>query len=86
MPILFYTFSCSYVLQRVLENQIYQQMNFTNVLRSWRKLHHEELRIMQASSSPDISGIIISRKGTWMGHSSTHVIDQKCLQKFGLKS
>jgi len=52
------------------------------VAGSWRRLHSEELHSLYIS--PNIINVIKTRRMKWVGH-STHMGDEKCIQKFGQK-
>ena len=45
----------------------------------WRKLHNEEL----SDPSPNIVGVIKSRKMRWAGVCSTYAGEERCIQGFG---
>jgi hypothetical protein len=48
---------------------------------AWRKLHNDELHSLY--SSPNIVGVIKSRRMRWAGHVARMGARERCLQSFG---
>jgi hypothetical protein len=67
----------------LLENTVLRRISGPKrdeVAGVWRRLHNEELHNLYAS--PDIIGVIKSRRMMWAGYGR----DEKCIQNFGWKT